>query len=219
MGSNPPASLFGLQTLRQKLARISRRRWMQRNLRDISDNDNHVGLERIYQKPDPWNLDSPLERARFEATNRIIESRFGHVQDLLEIGSSEGVQSSYLRRMCRNLYGIEVSPTAVERARTRVPDAQFFVGDLPSQRWLETGKRFDLIVACEVLYYIRDPRATIEMMNQLADACLVTFFTPEAYKLAAIVDAIPGVEKGWFTYDRVTWLMAWWRNRPAQIEV
>lgn len=208
--------MLDLKTLQDKARKLARRRWMKKHLRDISDNDNHAGLERIYGIQDPWNLNSPRERARFEATNEVIRSRFGHVNDLLEIGCGEGIQSTYLRQLCRNLYGIEVSATALERARTRVPDAHFSVGDLSQQPWLTEGKRFDLIVACEVLYYVRDVQATIEQMNKLADACLVTFFSPEAHKLTSIVESMPNVEKGWFHYNGTTWLMAWWRNQAGE---
>lgn len=192
-----------------------RRSWLNYALHDVSNNDNHEGIERTYRITDPWSLDSPREHARFEATNRVIESRFGKVSEILEIGSGEGVQSTYLRRLCQTLYGVDVSPTAVQRARARLPDAHFMVGDLAHQPWVSEGKRFDLVVACEVLYYIADVRATLELMNKLGDACFVSFFSFEAYKLSTLVESIPGVETGWFNHDRITWLLAWWRN-PRQ---
>jgi trans-aconitate methyltransferase len=206
-----------LEKLRRKARKVLRRRWMQHALKDVTNNDNHAGLERIYRITDPWNLDSPLEHARFETTNHLILKHFGRVGDLLELGSSEGVQSTYLRRLCRNLYGIDVSPTAVERARKRVPDADFRAGELSKQPWLKEGKRFDLVVACEVLYYVADVRRTLEMMNQLGNGCFVSFFAPEAHKLTALVESIPRVQKGWFNQDGVTWLMAWWENRPGTL--
>jgi cyclopropane fatty-acyl-phospholipid synthase-like methyltransferase len=165
--------------------------------------------------PDPWNLDSPREHARFEATNAMIARNFGNVEDLLEIGSGEGLQSSYLKQVCTNLHGLEVSPTAVQRARQRVPSATFATGDLLEQPWLRQGRRFDLVVACEVLYYIADLEGTLAAMNRLGKACFVSFFTGEAYKLAARMNRIEGVQKEWFHFDGVTWLMAWWRNRPS----
>jgi protein-L-isoaspartate O-methyltransferase len=205
--------MLDLENLRQKARRLARRRWMQHHLRDISDNDNHLGLERLYRLDDPWNLDSPLEHARFEATNRVIEHNFGKVGDLLEIGCGEGFQSTYLQRLCDRLHGVEVSATALERARKRLPDAQLSLGDLTQQNWVAQRKRFDLIVACEVLYYVKDVRGTMELMNQLGDACLISFFAPEAHKLTALVEEMPRAQKGWFVHDGVTWLMAWWRNR------
>lgn len=204
--------MLKLEKLPLRARKAVRRRWLKYALRDISNNDNHAGLERVYKITDPWSLDSPLEHARFAATNSIILQRFGMVDRLLEMGSSEGVQSVYLRKACRNLHGIEVSPTAVERARARVPDAQFSVGDLLQQTWHDTT-RFDLVVACEVLYYVNDVKAALEQMNRLGNACFVSFFSPEAHKLSALIDAMPRVEKSWLTCGGVTWLLAWWENR------
>ena len=207
--------MLEINDLRRKANRVLRRQWLKYSLKNVTNNDNHEGLDRIYRVADPWNLDSPREHARFEATNGMIRRHFGNVGDLLEIGSGEGLQSTYLSRVCRNLHGVEVSPTAVARARKRLPQARFESGDLHTQDWLKHGRRFDLVVACEVLYYVSDLDATIAEMNRLGDACLVSFFTGEAYKMASKLDRIEGVQKEWFCYDGVTWLMAWWRNRPA----
>ena len=202
------------ELLRQKANRVLRRQWLKYTLRNVSNNDNHAGLERIYMMPDPWNLDSPREHARFEATNALITRHFGTVGDLLELGSGEGLQSAYLRRVCRNLHGVEVSPTAVARARRRLPEAHFESGDLFQQDWLRQDRRFDLVVACEVLYYVADLDATLAEMNRLGDACIVSFFAPEAYKLSARLERIGNIQKDWFHFDGVTWLMAWWKNPP-----
>src|SRR5688572_6532786 len=106
--------MLDLVKIRKKVARVTRRSWMKHALRKISNNDNHAGLERAYWLTDPWNLDSPVEHARFAATNRVIEDRFGRVADLLEVGCGEGLQSTYLQRLTDRLHGIDVSPTAVE---------------------------------------------------------------------------------------------------------
>jgi 2-polyprenyl-3-methyl-5-hydroxy-6-metoxy-1,4-benzoquinol methylase len=203
-----------LKEIRQKARRITRRIWMKQALRGISDNDAHGRLERVYRVTDPWNLESPIEHARFVETNRILSSRFGRVGDLLEIGCGEGAQSAHLQQLTQRLHGIDVSPTAIARARARLPNAHFYAGNLSQQPWSKDRTRFDLIVACEVLYYIRDARSTIAMMNRLADRCFVSFVAPEAHKLSGVIQEIPGVERSWVSHEGFTWLMAWWEN-PA----
>ncbi len=201
-----------LQLVQQKAKRVLRRKWLQHGLKNVTNNDNHEGLERIYRIRDPWNLDSPREHIRFELTNGEIEKNFGKVGRLLEIGSSEGLQSTYLRKLCNDLDGVDVSPTAVKRAKERLPDANFYVGDLESQAWAQEENRYDLVVACEVLYYIEDVKKTLQTMNRLGKSCFITFFTPEAHKLSAIVESIPGVQKNWLSHAGTTWLVAHWRK-------
>jgi len=201
-----------IQKAQEKVKRVLRRKWLQHGLKTVSNNDNHDGLEKIYRITDPWNLDSPREHMRFELTNREIEKRFGKVGRMLEIGSSEGLQSTYLSKLCDSLDGVEVSATALERAKQRLPNANFYLGDLSQQPWKEETDRYDLVVACEVLYYISDIKKTLETMSRIGKACFITFFTPEAYKLSDIVDSIPGVEKDWISHDNTTWLIASWKN-------
>ncbi len=206
--------MFQTDALRQKANRVLRRQWLKYTLRNVTNNDNYAGLDRIYTIPDPWSLDSPREHVRFEITNTFINRNFGKVDNLLEIGCGEGLQSSYLRQVCNNLHGIDVSPTAVARARQRLPEVHFESGDLFHQDWLKQDRRFDLVVACEVLYYIADLEATLAEMNRLGDNCFVSFFTGEAYKLCARMDRIEGVHKDWYHFDGITWLFAWWKNPP-----
>lgn len=203
--------MIGLQEVRQKVRRVIKRRWLHHGLRVVSNNDNHEGLERIYRVQDPWMLDTPREHVRFELCNREIERRVGRVDRVLEIGSGEGLQSAYLLKLCNSLDGVEVSPTAVGRARRSVQGANFYVGDLESQPWALDANRYDLAVACEVLYYVSDVARTLKTMSTVAKACFVTFYSPEAYKLAAVLERIPGVEKTWLSHDGAVWLVAFWR--------
>jgi trans-aconitate methyltransferase len=204
-----------LHGIKQKARRVARRVWMKQALRGISDNDAYDRLERAYRVTDPWNLDSPVEHARFAATNEILSRQFGKVRDLLEIGCGEGVQSAYLQQLTERLHGIDVSPTAVARARERLPNAHFHAGDLAQQPWNHDGTRFDLAVACEVLYYVRDVRGTLAQMNRLADKCFVSFFAPEAHKLSDLIQEMPDVQRSWHSHQGATWLMAWWENPRA----
>jgi 2-polyprenyl-3-methyl-5-hydroxy-6-metoxy-1,4-benzoquinol methylase len=204
--------LIDIEKVQGKAQRYIRRKWLQRGLKEVSNNDNHDGLEKIYRIIDPWNLDCPREHMRFVLTNREIEKRFGKVGRMLEIGCSEGLQSTYLNKLCESLDGIEVSPTALARAKRRLPTANFHLGDLSQQPWKDETDRYDLVVACEVLYYVSDVKSMLQTMNRIGKACFVTFFTPEAHKLTEIVESIPGVEKDWISHDNTTWLIASWRN-------
>lgn len=195
-----------VRTMRRSL----RRAWMNYALRGVGANDNHSGLDVAYRIGDPWNMDSDLERFRFERTNAIIQSAFAGVQSVLEIGCGEGHQTQYLQRVCPKVYGVDVSATAIERARLRVPSAQFAAGDVFAQPWGRRSGQFDLVVACEVLYYIADVQRTIDEMSHLGKACLVTIFTPAVGRIGPALERIPNLRKDWFGRREAQWVVAWW---------
>ena len=193
------------------LMRKARRRlWMKYALRGVGGSDNHSRLDLAYNVEDPWNMDSALEQARFQATNRIIEEHFGRVGSLLEIGCGEGHQTQYLARLSDQQYGIDVSAHAIARARQRLPEAHFSATDLFNLPWPD--QRFDLITACEVLYYLSDPAATLQRMRQLGRSGLVTFFAPASGRIGPHLDAIPGLHKDWIYHGGTSWLVGWWRD-------
>ncbi|HEX8030340.1 MAG TPA: class I SAM-dependent methyltransferase [Vicinamibacterales bacterium] len=185
--------------------------WRKLALRNLTASDNHRQLDRLYALPDPWDMKSAREQHRCEMTNGIIESRMGRVGSILELGCGEGHQSRHLASLCDQLYGLDVSPRAIARAQKHVPEARFEVGTLPTVPWTPAGGRFDLVVACEVLYYVSDVPAVISRMSELGHGCLVTFFSPSAGLVAGHVDGLKGVERGWFHHAPYAWLWAFWR--------
>jgi 2-polyprenyl-3-methyl-5-hydroxy-6-metoxy-1,4-benzoquinol methylase len=196
-----------------RVRKAARRLWMKYAMRGVGGADNYARLDLAYSLGDPWNMESDLERARFAATNAIIEREFGHVGSLLEIGCGEGHQSVVLKTLTDELFGIDVSATAIERAQRRLPEAQFAATDLAGQPWGDARHRFDLVVACEVLYYVKDIPASLARMNHLGRHCVVTFFAPALGRVGHHLDAMPGVyRKDWMHKDGTTWLVAWWSN-------
>lgn len=194
------------------LKKAQRRLWMKYALRGVGGSDNHSRLDLAYSVEDPWNMDSALEQARFQATNRIIEENFGRVGSLLEIGCGEGHQTRYLARLSDRQYGIDVSAHAIARARLRLPSAHFAATDLFNLPWQDRSERFDLITACEVLYYLGDPAATLQRMRQLGRCGLVTFFAPASGRVGPHLDAVPGLRKDWICHGGTSWLVGWWRD-------
>jgi len=201
-----------MSRLDTKLRKAVRRAWMKYAMRGVGGADDYGRLDLAYRLGDPWNMESPLEQARFAATNALIERRFGRVASLLEVGCGEGHQTRALAAVADEVHGIDVSPTAVERARERLPTAHFAATDIHGQPWGGEQGRFDLVVACEVLYYIKDIPATLARMSHLGRACLVTFFVPALGRVGPHLEDIPGLQKDWIHSGGETWLACWWRN-------
>lgn len=194
------------------LRKARRRLWMKYALRGVGGSDNSGRLDLAYSVEDPWNMESTLERARFEATNRVIERAFGRVGSVLELGCGEGHQTEYFARLSERQYGVDVSQLAVERAKKRLPQAEFATTDIFGQPWGEQRHRFDLVTACEVLYYLSEPDKTLARMRQLGRCGLVTFFAPACHRIGPHLDAMPGVHKDWIWHGGTAWLVGWWRD-------
>ena len=194
------------------LRKARRRLWMKYALRGVGGSDNFGRLDLAYNVEDPWNMGSALERARFEATNRVIEQAFGRIGSVLELGCGEGHQTEYLARLSDEQYGVDVSAQAIERARGRLPRAQFAATDVFGQPWGDQRHRFDLVTACEVLYYLSEPDRTIARMRDLGRNGLVTFFAPACGRIGPHLDGIPGLQKDWIHHGGTAWLIGWWRD-------
>jgi SAM-dependent methyltransferase len=203
--------------LLDKARTFVRRRWMKYVLRDTARASAHRRMDLAYTVRDPWRMDSPSERHRFEESNRILHARLiapaATVGSILELGCGEGHQSEHLARLCDRLTGLDVSARAVARARARVPSATFVSGDLLAQPWVGEAGRFDVVTAFEVLHYMREIAPVLEAMSRLAPACIVSWYGPTARTTAAAVERMPLEGRQELRHGEIRWTVAWWRNR------
>ncbi len=187
------------------------RLWRAYLTRRLRPGNNQAELDRFYALPDPWDMASVREQARFVQTNSLIQALRPSLGTLLEIGCGEGHQSVHLAQLCQRLDGVDVSPRAVDRARIRLPQARFGVGELGALPWaVPAAGRYDLVVACEVLYYMDDIGRAVQSLSTLGRACLITFFGPAARRVAMHLEGIPGIQRGWFQHAGQAWLWAYW---------
>lgn len=114
---------------------------------------------------DPWGQIGVDDRLReyyafsrrnvLDAINSIIDSR-AETADILEVGCGLGYVSSKLRKELPgnvNITGMDVSPTAIRKARVLFPSLEFIVGDIRSEH-LNIEKKYDIVLMAEVLWYI-----------------------------------------------------------------
>ncbi|KQM35879.1 class I SAM-dependent methyltransferase [Sphingomonas sp. Leaf10] len=172
-------------------------------------------LSRLYRRPDPWRLDNDGDRVRFERTNALIARIAPGADSLLEIGAGEGMQTEYLARLGARITTIEVSADAVARARERVPDARILHGRAEGVATLVAGQRFDVAVACEVLYYLPDPAVLIAALQRIADRVVVTNYARLDHRIAPLL-----ASDGWQCCDdirhgRAAWHCHVWTAPPT----
>jgi 2-polyprenyl-3-methyl-5-hydroxy-6-metoxy-1,4-benzoquinol methylase len=179
--------------------------------------DNHEELDRIFRTlKDPWNFEtSPYERERFALLLDEVR-KYPHAS-ILEVGCAEGLFTGMLTTLAKDIVAIDVSPTAIARARERHAGPEFIATSLDD---LLPGRRFDLVVCAETLYYIRDVAGAIEKLSTLGRWCIVSYLRRESKRLDAFIQAIPSVE---FREIRVgtgvssgTMIIAAWQNPDGE---
>lgn len=188
---------------------LLRKLWMSVIIGGARRLGRHPSPGAIYIVPDPWAMDSEKERFRFEQTNEFILGRLERPASILEIGCGEGHQSAYLRPLCDSLVGVDPSSRAIERAKARVMDARFFVGDVFSAPGAQNGS-YDLVLACEVLYYMNDIQTAVKRMDHLARFCLATCYEAQYEKVAhAFLAVYPRATQETFTFQDTRWHLFW----------
>lgn len=114
---------------------------------------------------DPWGQRGEDDRlreyyafSRSKILNTIESLTNSNVEsvDILEVGCGLGYVSSKLHREFPgdvNVTGMDISPTAIRKAKALFPSLEFIVGDIRSEH-LDVGKRYDIVLMVEVLWYV-----------------------------------------------------------------
>jgi len=122
---------------------------------------------RYREDPDPWSYtSSEYERDKYRAT--LDACGPGPFGSAIELGSSIGVFSAVLAPRCRSLVTVDAAPPAVEAAGRRLAGSPAVVPVLGAIPEAIPRRRYDLVVASEVLYYL-DPAALAGTLRVLCD--------------------------------------------------
>lgn len=140
-------------------------------------------FEKMYQEcDDPWHQTKEAEISYSRMDTVCSIRRFG-LKNILEVGCGLGYFTSYLQEQCRDsvITGMDISRTAVEKARKIFPEVNFFQGDLGELKG-DLLEKYDGIIFSEILWYILDRLDDIlkEIKNVRRGGALVvnqTFYT------------------------------------------
>jgi SAM-dependent methyltransferase len=91
-------------------------------------------FDQMYQKSKdiPWHQDKDRERLNFKIALHILETK-APCDSILDIGYGLGYLTNEIARYCRNEYqviGMDISPTAIDKARKLFPNLRFGVLDI-----------------------------------------------------------------------------------------
>lgn len=131
--------------------------------------------EEAFAREDPWNYDSPYEQLKYERTLSLLADE--PIGSALELACAEGRFSAMLAPHVKRLYAVDISQTALDRARTRCADfsnvtfgwLNFFNDPLPGKwnSFLGSFGKWNLIVCSEVLYYVGDPQRLAHLASKI----------------------------------------------------
>jgi len=159
---------------------------------------------------DPWEMASEREQHRFAETSAQLRTLAPRFDGILELGCGEGHQSLHLSALTDRLCGVELSAKAVDRARKRCPGAEFVVAGLDQASNLFPNVSFDLITACEVLYYTPDPGAVLPALQQRARYLYVSNYLPRSEQMREHFSgpgwrSLPDISHGDTTWECFVW--------------
>ena len=136
--------------------------WPTRLVSRVHDWLTRRKMERVFgRRVDAFSYGSdPYERARQDAVATAAAER--PVRHVLELGCGEGFLTERLASCCSRVTAVDISPTALARARGRLArhGGQAAAGDRVAfveaniRSWAPPSAGFDLIVASDVLNYL-----------------------------------------------------------------
>jgi 2-polyprenyl-6-hydroxyphenyl methylase/3-demethylubiquinone-9 3-methyltransferase len=158
-----------------------------------------------------WNPSGPyaplhrLTPARVEYVRDRLAERFKRdaqnlksLQDLsvLDIGCGGGILSEPLARLGARVTGVEPAPESIEVAKAHAAEAGLEIDyrAASAEDLLPEGKRFDAVIASEVIEHVTDPAGFVKTASGLAKPGGLVLFSTLNRTLKSFALAIVGAE-------------------------
>ena len=106
-----------------------------------SENRRFVGdFDKMYQQEDVQNFDSWFQDDMNHLTKRLALTILGryNFNSVVDFGCGKGAFTNLLKKANNTVTGIDISETAVQKAKAKYPDIQFIASDLSIlMLWIE----------------------------------------------------------------------------------
>jgi SAM-dependent methyltransferase len=135
-------------------------------------------FEEMYQAEENQGFDSWHERDLRMLRKRLsreILSAYNFPR-VLEIGCGKGAFTQWLKRENNRVVAVDISPTAVRRARETFPDVDFRVMDATQIAALD--EKFDLVVVMAALAYIKGWRRLLAALSARTQYLYIAEYIP-----------------------------------------
>lgn len=128
-------------------------------------------FEALYlEQTDPWEQSGTTGQMKeyYERSRQKLNDclRFVPARSLLEIGCGLGYTTHLIQDNFKNCVvdGMDISPTAIDKAKNIFPKFNFFVGDIKSNNFC-LNKKYDVILLNQLLWYV------LESLDQVFFNC------------------------------------------------
>lgn len=123
---------------------------------------------------DSWYQENLSEIDKIIPLSIIGKYNFNKVCD---VGCGKGVFTHLLKKNNNSVIGIDISKTAITKARTKFPEIDFRVMGVGEFSGLD--ENFDLIVAMEILSYISSWEEVIKTFSTKTNYLFISLYLPE----------------------------------------
>ena len=137
---------------------------------------------------------SALQEARVAPAYHAAFERAGVAAgtELLDVGCGAGLAAMLAAARGSNVTGIDAAEAMLEIARSRVPAAEFYVGDIQQLPFADS--RFDLVTGFNAFQYAADPACALGEARRVTrpggHVIVMTWGRPEGMEAARLVAAL-----------------------------
>ncbi len=134
-------------------------------------------FEEMYQNEEKECFDSWFQEDLRSLTYQISLSILNrhNFSKILDIGCGKGTFTHLLKKENNFVEGIDISGTAIKKAKAKFPDIEFKVKSIEK---LEFKKKFDLVILMEILSYLKNWNEVIKKVAQISKYIYITLYLP-----------------------------------------
>jgi len=151
---------------------------------------------------DSWFQDDVSDFSRRFSSWVISQNRYSSI---LDVGCGKGTFANLLKKNGNRIVGVDISPTAIAKARSRYPGIDFLA--MTVDQALGKKGSWDLIVMMEILSYLKDWRKVIQKASRRGRRIFISLYLPP--KPMGFVKSFSSLKKSLTKYFEIEMELLW----------